>query len=105
MIRKDRYPLPLITETLRSLSKAKWFIKLNIIVAFYKIRIREGDKWKTAFRTRYRLYKYLITPFGLIGAPTTFQRYINWIIKDFLDFYTVYIDDMLIYSDGLLKDY
>ncbi len=44
IIRKDRYPLPLITETLRSLSKAKWFIKLDMIVAFYKIRIREGDE-------------------------------------------------------------
>ena len=105
MTRKDRYPLPLITETLRSLSKAKWFTKLDVIAAFHKIRIREGDEWKTAFRTRYGLYEYLVTPFGLTGAPATFQRYINWTIKDFLDFCTAYIDDVLIYSDGSLKDH
>ena len=42
--RKDRYPLPLIYETLRTISRAKWFTKLDIIAAFYKIRITEGDK-------------------------------------------------------------
>ena len=55
--RKDRYPLPLINETLRSLSKAKWFTKLDVISAFHKIRIKEGDEWKTAFRTRYGLFE------------------------------------------------
>ncbi len=51
--RKDRYPLPLISETLRQLSGAKWFTKLDVISAFHKIRVQEGDEWKTAFRTRY----------------------------------------------------
>jgi hypothetical protein len=54
---KDRYLLSLIKETLNSLSKAKWFTKLNIIAAFYKIRITEKKKWKTAFRTRYDLFE------------------------------------------------
>ena len=75
--KKDRYPLPLITETLRQLSTAVWFTKLDVNAAFYKIRIKEGDEWKTAFRTQYGLYEWLITPFGLTGAPATFQRYIN----------------------------
>ena len=75
--RKDRYPLPLINEILRSLSKAKWFTKLDVITTFHKIRIKEGDEWKTVFRTRYGLFKWLVTPFGLIGALATFQRYIN----------------------------
>jgi len=66
--RKDRYPLPLINETLRSLSKAKWFTKLDVIAAFHKIRIKGGDEWKTAFRTRYGLYEWMVTPFGLTGA-------------------------------------
>jgi hypothetical protein len=55
--KKDRYPLPLIYETLRNISKARWFTKLDVIAAFHKLRILEGDKWKTAFRTRYGLYK------------------------------------------------
>ena len=71
--RKDRYPLPLINETLRSLSKAKWFTKLDVIAAFHKIRVREGDEWKTAFRPRYGLFEWLVTPFGMTGAPASCQ--------------------------------
>ena len=48
----DRYPLPLFKETLRQLSKAKWFSKLDVKSAFHHIRIREGDEWMTAFRCR-----------------------------------------------------
>lgn len=104
--RKDRYPLPLINETLRSLSKAKWFTKLDVVAAFHKIRIKEGEEWKTAFRTRYGLFEYLVTPFGLTGAPATFQRYINNTLREFLDeFCSAYIDDVLIYSDGSLSDH
>lgn len=104
--RKDRYPLPLIGETLRSLSKAKWFTKLDVIAAFHKIRIKEGEEWKTAFHTRYGLYEWMVTPFGLTGAPATFQRYINNTLREFLDeFCSAYIDDVLIYSDGSLADH
>lgn len=99
--RKDRYPLPLIYETLRNVSKAKWYTKLDVIAAFHKIRIAEGDEWKTAFRTRYGLYEWLVTPFGLANAPSTFQKYINWTLRDYLDvFCSAYVDDILIYSSG-----
>ena len=77
IIRKDRYQLPLIRETLNSISKVKWFMKLDVIIAFYKIRITRGDEWKTAFRTRYSLYKWLVTPFRLVNALSIFQKYIN----------------------------
>ena len=99
--RKDRYPLPLIQETLNNISRAKWFTKLDVIAAFHNIRIAEGDEWKTAFRTRYGLYEWLVTPFGLANAPSTFQRYINWTLRNFLDdFCSAYVDDILIYTDG-----
>lgn len=104
--RKDRYPLPLITETLRTLSKAKWFTKLDVIAAFHKIRVKEGDEWKTAFRTRYGLFEWMVTPFGMTGAPATFQRYINTTLQEYLDeFCSAFIDDVLIYSDGSLSDH
>jgi hypothetical protein len=104
--RKDRYPLPLIQETLNTISKAKWFTKLDVSAAFHRIRIKEGDEWKTAFRTRFGLYEWLVTPFGLVGAPSTFQRYINWILRDCLDeFCSAYIDDVLIYTDGSKKQH
>lgn len=104
--RKDRYPLPLIQETLRNIGKAKWFTKLDVIAAFHKIRIAEGDEWKTAFRTRYGLFEWMVTPFGLANAPSTFQRYINWALKDYLDdFCSAYVDDILVYTDGTLKEH
>jgi hypothetical protein len=70
--RKDRYPLLLITETLRSFARAKWLIKLNVSAVFHKIRIREGDEWKITFRTRYGLYEWLVIPFGLTETSVTF---------------------------------
>lgn len=104
--RKDRYPLPLIRETLNSLSKAKWFTKLDVSAAFHKIRINKGDEWKTAFRTRFGLYEWLVTPFGLANAPSTFQRYINWTLRQYIDdFCTAYLDDVLIYTNGPLSEH
>lgn len=99
--RKDRYPLPLIYETLRTIGQAKWYTKLDVAAAFHRIRIAEGDEWMTAFRTRYGLYEWMVTPFGLANAPSTFQRYINWALRDYLDnFCSAYVDDILIYSEG-----
>ncbi|QSS72061.1 hypothetical protein I7I50_03115 [Histoplasma capsulatum G186AR] len=104
--RKDRYPLPLINETLERIGKAKWFTKLDISAAFYKIRINEGDEWLTAFRTRYGLYEWTVTPFGLANAPSTFQKYINWALRDLLDeIASAYMDDILIFTDGSLAEH
>ena len=104
--RKDHYPLPLIQETLNSISKAKFFTRLDVIAAFHKIRVEEGDEWKTAFQTCYRLFEWLVTPFGLANASSTFQKYINHMLRDFLDdFYSAYIDDILIYTDGFLAQH
>jgi transposase InsO family protein len=102
---KSRYPIPLIQETLARLSQAKYYTKLDIISAFNRIRVREGDEWLTSFRTRYGQFEYLVTPFGLTNAPATFQHYVNDTLRPFLDqFCTAYIDDILIYSTNL-KDH
>ena len=98
---KNRYPIPLIQETLARICRAKIYTKLDIIAAFNKIRMAAGEEWKTAFRTRYGLYESLVMNFGLCGAPSTFQKYINDLLHDYLDdFCTAYIDDILIYSDN-----
>lgn len=101
---KDRYPLPLIDETLTRLTKAKIFTKIDIRQAFHRIRMAEGDEKLTAFRTRYGAYQYKVLPFGLTNGPSTFQRFINNTLHDYLDiFCTAYIDDILIYSDNEIE--
>jgi hypothetical protein len=62
---KNRYPLLLLQDTLMNLSKAKWFMKLDIHREYILIHIAEGKEWKTAFHTRYGLFESLVMPFGL----------------------------------------
>ena len=71
---KDSYPIPRIDKILRTIAAAKYISKVD---AFHRICVKDGDEWKTAFNTRFGLYEWLVTPFGLTGAPTTFQRSIN----------------------------
>ena len=102
IIKKDCYPLLLIYETLNWISKAKWFIKLNVSAVFYKLQITEGQKWLTTFRTCYRLFEWLITSFDMMNAFSTFQQYINWILHQYLnDFCSVYLDNVLIFINGI----
>ena len=97
---KNRHPLPLISETLDRLGRAKWFTKLDLKDAYHRIPIKRGDEWKTAFRTRYGHFEYLVMPFGLTNAPATFQAYINRALAGLLDeSCVVYLDDILIFSD------
>ncbi|KAF8751567.1 hypothetical protein RHS01_08148 [Rhizoctonia solani] len=64
-----------------------------------QLRVKEGDKWKTAFRTKYGLYKSLVMTFGLTNAPAAFQHFMNDLFKDLLDeCVIIYLDDILIYS-------
>ena len=99
---KNRYPIPRIHETLTLLGKAKYFSKLDVISAFHRMRIAKGDEYLTAFRTRFGLYEYLVMPFGLANAPSSFQNHINDTLRGYLDeFCTAYIDDILIFSNSL----
>jgi len=99
---KDRTPLPLIGESLDQLSSATIYTKLDIRDAYYNLRIRAGDEWKTTFRTQYSLYKYCVMPFGLTNAPASFQRWMNEILSEYLDIFCVsYLDDILIFSQNL----
>lgn len=72
MTRKDRYPLPLIDETLSRLAKAKIFTKLDIRQAFHRIRIHPDSEELTTFRTRYGAYKCKVLPFGLTNGPSIY---------------------------------
>ena len=94
---KNSTPLPRIDDTLDQLIRSQLFIKIDLKDAFNQMRIKEGDKWKTAFETRYGTFEYLVMPFGLTNAPATFQKYVNWVLRAELDQEGVaYVDDILV---------
>jgi len=100
--KKDRHPLPLISEALDRLGGAKYFTKLDIKDVYHNIRIREGDEWKTTCSTKLGTYEYLVMPFGLCNAPAAFQRWINEVLMEHIDMCCiVYLDDVLICSNTL----
>jgi Reverse transcriptase (RNA-dependent DNA polymerase) len=97
----DSTLLPLIDDTLNTIQGKTIFSKIDLKDAFNQIRIKEGDKWKTAFRTRYGTFEYLVMPFGLVNAPGTFQRYVNHVLEGKLDQgATAYMDDIFMISQN-----
>ena len=79
----SKYPLPLISELWERVAGATVFTKLDLKDGYHLIRIRKGEKWKTAFRTRYIHYEYKVMPFSLVNAPATFQAMMNRILREF----------------------
>ncbi|QRW20759.1 Retrotransposable element Tf2 protein [Rhizoctonia solani] len=96
---KNVYPLPRQDDLMAKLRNAKLFTKLDLCWGYNNVRIKEGDEWKTAFRTKYGLFKYLVMPFGLTNAPAAFQHFMNDLFRDLIDVTVViYLDDILIFS-------
>jgi hypothetical protein len=96
---KNRYPLPRIDDLFDQLKGAKVFSKIDLRSGYYQIRIKGQDVPKTAYRTRYGHFKFLVLPFGLTNAPSLFMDLMNRVFQPYLDkFVVIFIDDILVYS-------
>jgi hypothetical protein len=95
---RDRYPIPLISDLIRSLSTAKIFSLMDLRGAYNLLRIKKGDEPKTAFVCKFGQYEFNVMPFGLVNAPSCFQAMMDKLFKDYSNFARPYLDDIIVFS-------
>jgi hypothetical protein len=92
---EDSFPLPLITEILDSLGKARYFTASDLVSGFHQVPLREDDRQKTAFPTPDGHLEYCTMPMGMYSAPATFQRLIIKVLRGFTEVKAlIYLDDI-----------
>ena len=99
--KKDAYPLPRIDQTLDALATAKLYSSLDLTSGYWQIELDSESREKSAFTTNWGLYEFNVMPFGLCGAPSTFQRLMETVLAGLQwDLCLVYLDDIIIFSQS-----
>jgi len=98
--RFDAYPMPRVDEVLDRLGTARFFTTLDLTKGYWQIPLSPESKEKTSFSTPYGLYQIRTLPFGLFGAPATFQRLMDRVLRPHTAYAAAYLDDVIIHSDS-----
>ena len=96
--REDPYPIPRIEELIDRVGNAKFISALDLTKGYWQVPVDKESQPKTAFVTPFGKYEFTTMPFGLMGAPATFQRLMDKVLED-VDFADAYIDDSIVHSD------
>jgi hypothetical protein len=84
------------------MARAKFRGKMDMPMSFAQLGMYLKDSHKTAFKTPFGMFEWLVMPQGLCNAPATFQRYLNWVLRKYIGrFCAVYLDDIAIWSDSI----
>jgi hypothetical protein len=98
----DSYPLPLISEILDALGKARYYTTADLASGFHQVPLRDEDRAKTAFSTQDGHFEFCTMPMGVTGAPSTFARMMSNIMSGLIGTKTlVYLDDIVVYGASL----
>ena len=95
----DAYPMPRVDEIIDRVGSAKYITTLDLTKGYWQVPVRESDREKTAFTTPSGLFQFTRMPFGLQGAPATFQRLVDKLLGGMTQFSSAYIDDIIVYSE------
>ena len=79
---KNMYPLPLISELLDKLKRARYFTKIDLQARYNNVQIKDGDQWKVAFKTSRGLFESMVMFFGMCNSPATFQKMMDEIFAN-----------------------
>ena len=94
----DAYPMPRVDDMIDALGKAKYITTLDLARGYWQVPVLEESRPLTAFATPYGLYQFRVMPFGLQGAPATFQRMMDQVLADCSEYAAAYLDDVIIHS-------
>lgn len=96
----DSYPTPRIDDLIEKLGKAKYLTTIDLFRGYWQVPLSPRSKELSAFRTPWGLYHFRVMPFGLHGAPATFQRLMDKVLNGLSPFASAYLDDIVVYSNS-----